>query len=31
MYVALLLLAVTLVVNALARALVWRTERRAAR
>jgi phosphate transport system permease protein len=31
MYVALLLLAVTLVVNALARALVWRVERRAAR
>jgi phosphate transport system permease protein len=31
MYVALLLLAVTLVVNALARARVWRVERRAAR
>jgi phosphate transport system permease protein len=31
MYVALMLLAVTLVVNALARALVWRVERRAAR
>ncbi|HKP74173.1 MAG TPA: ABC transporter permease subunit, partial [Longimicrobiaceae bacterium] len=31
MYVALLLLGVTLVVNAAARALVWRVERRAAR
>ena len=31
MYVALMLLAVTLVVNALARALVWRVERRDAR
>ena len=31
MYVALLLLAVTLVVNAFARALMWRVERRAAR
>lgn len=31
MYIALLLLGVTLVINALARALVWRVERRAAR